>query len=288
MKWAVPLYKGLIKARLGDGTFQTCIVVGLDDATLIGGPPVMVAGRLADLRQSDAVIVDLVGASDKLARPAAVPGKPIPLQIGGFPRAQRSSSDCGRLGAGDAHVSIAARDLYDVLPRHAVRAARAQAPVVRASEGEGGGEHPAVVAERIRRATGLAAYTREAFTRLTVDYFMANTGIPVNLGSPSPWGSSWALRSQDKPSTTSRWIISGTWGAEGNGDLQRHAAGHDPAAGAGGRQHRLRARRRGRRRCLAPCWEHGVGVPAAVAATVAGAAAIISICLASAVISIRR
>jgi putative ABC transport system permease protein len=83
VEWAVPLYKGLIKARLEDGTFQTCIVVGLDDATLIGGPPVMVAGQLADLRQSDAVIVDLVGASDKLAKPAAVPGeRPIPLQIG--------------------------------------------------------------------------------------------------------------------------------------------------------------------------------------------------------------
>ena len=39
--WAVPMYKGLIKARLDDGTFQNCIVIGLDDATLIGGPPAM-------------------------------------------------------------------------------------------------------------------------------------------------------------------------------------------------------------------------------------------------------
>jgi putative ABC transport system permease protein len=44
------------------------------------------------------------------------------------------------------------------------------------------GEHPTIVAERIRRATGLAAYTREAFAQLTVDYFMSNTGIPVNFG----------------------------------------------------------------------------------------------------------
>ena len=54
VEWAVPLYKGLIKARLEDGTFQTCIVVGLDDATLIGGTPQMVAGQLADLRRSKA------------------------------------------------------------------------------------------------------------------------------------------------------------------------------------------------------------------------------------------
>src|SRR2546422_3134388 len=50
VQWAVPLYKGLLKARLSNGNFQTCNVVGLDDATLIGGPPTMVAGKLADLR----------------------------------------------------------------------------------------------------------------------------------------------------------------------------------------------------------------------------------------------
>ena len=37
--WAMPLYKGLIQARLVNGTFQTCILIGIDDATLIGGPP---------------------------------------------------------------------------------------------------------------------------------------------------------------------------------------------------------------------------------------------------------
>jgi len=44
------------------------------------------------------------------------------------------------------------------------------------------GEDPAVVAERIRQATGLAAYTRDGFAQLTVNYFMENTGIPLNFG----------------------------------------------------------------------------------------------------------
>jgi putative ABC transport system permease protein len=43
----------------------------------------MVTGQLADLRRSDTVIVDVVGASEKLAKPVPVPsGKPIPLTIG--------------------------------------------------------------------------------------------------------------------------------------------------------------------------------------------------------------
>ena len=64
--WAMPLYKGLIKARLTNGNFQTCNVIGLDDATLIGGPPEMIEGRLEDLRRADSVIVDQYGANEKL------------------------------------------------------------------------------------------------------------------------------------------------------------------------------------------------------------------------------
>src|SRR5258708_17426808 len=56
--WAVPLYKGLLKARLDNGNFQTCNVICLDDATLIGGPPCMLEGKLADLLRADSLIVD--------------------------------------------------------------------------------------------------------------------------------------------------------------------------------------------------------------------------------------
>src|SRR5258706_12815870 len=52
VKWAVPLYKGLLKARLSNGSFQTVNCFGLDDTTLIGGPPEMVVGKLEDLRRS--------------------------------------------------------------------------------------------------------------------------------------------------------------------------------------------------------------------------------------------
>src|SRR5579862_3569945 len=47
VQWAVPLYKGTLAVRRTDGTYQTCIVVGLDDETLMGGPPKMLEGRLS-------------------------------------------------------------------------------------------------------------------------------------------------------------------------------------------------------------------------------------------------
>src|SRR5207249_4530549 len=38
------------------------------------------------------------------------------------------------------------------------------------------------VCDRITAVTGLGAYTREGFKKLTVQYFMKNTGIPINFG----------------------------------------------------------------------------------------------------------
>ncbi len=44
------------------------------------------------------------------------------------------------------------------------------------------GQNLEILADRIHRATGLAAYTREGFKTLTLSYFMKNTGIPINFG----------------------------------------------------------------------------------------------------------
>ena len=61
VSWAVRLYKGLTRSRLADGNFQQTILLGLDDATLVGAPPKMILGNLFDLRKPDAVIMDLEG-----------------------------------------------------------------------------------------------------------------------------------------------------------------------------------------------------------------------------------
>jgi putative ABC transport system permease protein len=79
--WAVPLYKGSITARMPDGTTQHTQLIGLDDATLIGGPGEMISGALADLHVSDAVIVDADAARDRLSHRNA-DGTSRMLQIG--------------------------------------------------------------------------------------------------------------------------------------------------------------------------------------------------------------
>src|SRR5262245_40945816 len=61
VQWAVRLFKGLPRAKAPDGKFRVVILMGLDDATLVGGPGRMLLGSVADLNQPDAVIIDRAG-----------------------------------------------------------------------------------------------------------------------------------------------------------------------------------------------------------------------------------
>lgn len=182
VEWAMPLYKGLLKARLTDGTFQTCNVVGLDDTTLIGGPPLMLAGRLEDLRRSDSIIVDIDGIKEKLTKPSGTAkGKSIQLKIGD----SLELNDHRAIIVGIAKVTRTFQSqpvVYTTYSR-----AKSYAPkerkllsfvLVKAKSGQNLTE----LAKRIRDSTGLAAYTSDEFKELTYQYFIKNTGIPINFG----------------------------------------------------------------------------------------------------------
>src|SRR3954465_5908408 len=79
VEWAVPMYKAYLRVRLPDGTLVQSRVIGVDDATLTGGPPEVTQGKLADLRQDRAVLVheDQARTTLKLRR-----GEDRPLRIG--------------------------------------------------------------------------------------------------------------------------------------------------------------------------------------------------------------
>jgi len=183
VEWAMPLYKGLLKARLDNGTFQTCNVIGLDDATLIGGPPVMLEGKLQDLRRSDGVIVDIDGARDKLAKPPLVPGgKPTPLKLGDT--LELNDNRAIVVGIAKTTKTFQSQPVIYTTYSRAVRYAPRERKMlsfvlVKAMPGQ---DIPAL-ARRIRKSTGLAAYSRKEFIDLTWNYFMKNTGIPITFGT---------------------------------------------------------------------------------------------------------
>jgi putative ABC transport system permease protein len=188
VQWAVPLYKGLLKTRLSNGNFQTCNVIGLDDATLIGGPPAVIEGRLEDLRRSEAVIVDAVGAVGKLANvPTGANGepiegaKPVPLKVGDT----LELNDHRAVVVGLCNVSRTFQSqpvIYTTYSRATTFAPRERKLLSFVLVKARPDIDIATLCDRIHATTGLLAVPRDEFKWTTVKYFMYYTGIPINFG----------------------------------------------------------------------------------------------------------
>jgi putative ABC transport system permease protein len=177
--WAVPLFKSQLDVRLGGGRETACSLVGLDDATLIGAPP-MTVGKLSDLRQADAVIVDAAQADNKLAHLDAS-GKRIPLRIGDH----IEINDHQAIVAGFCRVRrnfFWQPILYTTYTRALLFAPQQRRMLTFILAKADPGENPQTVADRIARATGLAAYTTHGFSALTARYVITQTGIAINFG----------------------------------------------------------------------------------------------------------
>lgn len=178
VQWAVGLYKGALQARLDDGTFQNCVIVGLDDSTLIGGPPKMVTGQLSDLRQAYAVIVDEAGARGKLARKGP-DGRRIPLKIGDS--LELNDNRCVVVGICRVTQTFQNIPVIYMTYSRATLVAPSQRKMLSfvLAKAKPGADVPAVCA-RIG-ALGLKAYTPTEFKKLTFWYFLKYTGMPINF-----------------------------------------------------------------------------------------------------------
>lgn len=182
VKWAKPLYKGNIQARLSDGSFQNCSLIGIDDATLVGGPPEMIEGKLEDLRRSNSIIVSLEDSKDKLANPSKMPGgKKEPLKIGDT--IELNDKYAVVVGIAKTTRTFQSQPIIYTRLTQAISFIPPQRNIlnfvlVKAKDGQ----DLTHLAEKITNKTQLAAYTREGFIKRTVSYYLYNTGIPINFG----------------------------------------------------------------------------------------------------------
>ncbi len=194
--WAVPLYKGQIKARLSDGTFQNCNVIGIDDGSMVGAPPEMVPdangrlGVLADLRRSEGIFVDQDGAKGKLAK--VLPDDTRrPLVIGDT----LELNDRRAVVVGICKVTPTFQSqpvIYTTYSRATLFAPRERKLLSFILVKVGDGANIDTVRQQIAEQTGLQALPHagaavpfgffESFKGKTVTYFMINTGIPINFG----------------------------------------------------------------------------------------------------------
>jgi len=174
VEWAVPLYKGLLRARLSNGDYHQITLTGLESSTLIGRPAEVLEGRFEDVLQPDAVVLDqwavermggpsvikigtVFELNDKLARVVAIAKTQksftnIPVVYTTYERAIR-------------YIPRERRTLSYVLAK-----AKDGVPV-------------AEVTKRIHEQTGLGAFTAEDFGWKTIGWVLKNTGIGINFGT---------------------------------------------------------------------------------------------------------
>ncbi|MFO0808400.1 MAG: ABC transporter permease [Gemmataceae bacterium] len=188
--WAVRMYKGPVRCRLDGGQFRNAILVGLDDATLIGAPPKMLAGSFDGLRKPDGVIVDKGGyeymwpaekgtirtEGYKLGkvfemndRRAVLVGvcqvsMPFTSQPVMYTRYSQASSYAPR------ERNLMSFVLAKSLPGHDLGAVCRRI------------ESTTAVSRSDGHAARLSALTQEDFFWKTIRYFLETTGIPINFG----------------------------------------------------------------------------------------------------------
>jgi putative ABC transport system permease protein len=178
VEWAVPMFKKYLPVQLPDGTVVQCRVIGLDDATLVGGPPEMVQGSLSDLRQDRAIFINEAQAGTTLSL----------TRTGG-----RALKVGDRVAVNDNEAIVAGtfratREFFwDPVVYTTYSRALNWAPperkmlsfiLVKAKPGA----DLRRIATQIKNTTGLSAYTGPQFDRKSTTDLLSRTGILVNFG----------------------------------------------------------------------------------------------------------
>jgi putative ABC transport system permease protein len=183
VRWAMPLYSGIQRIRLNSGSFKTVQLIGIDAATLAGGPVRMVEGKLEDLRLPNTVVIDELAAS------RFSEDKQHPIGIGD--RFEINDIEARVVGVCEAMRSFTGGPYLWTTYERALQytpASRKMLSAVIAAPAEG--FTAAEAAAEITRATGLRAYVNEGFgdnpkdfNTSTVWWYVKNTGIPISFGT---------------------------------------------------------------------------------------------------------
>ena len=174
--YAVPLYAGILQARVADGSFKPVQIIGLDATTLVGRPPRILAGRLEDLRLPNTVMIDELAVTRLSLDPKR------PLRIGdSFEINDREARVIGicrtdRHFFGYPYVYTTYEQALQFAPP-----TRKMLSMVLAEPAAGFTAEQA--ARQIERETHLKAYTEAEFSASTLRWFFRNTGIPASFGT---------------------------------------------------------------------------------------------------------
>jgi putative ABC transport system permease protein len=187
VRWAMPLYSGIQRVRLADGTYKTVQLIGIDAASLAGAPARMVEGRLEDLRLPNTVVVDQL-ALERLSLDKDHP-KDHPLKIGD--RFEINDIEARVVGTCKAMRSFTGGPYiwttYERALQYTPQSRKMLSAVIAAPAD---GVTPEEAAAEIEARTGMKAYVNRSFggdgrdfNTATVWWYVKNTGIPISFGT---------------------------------------------------------------------------------------------------------
>jgi putative ABC transport system permease protein len=204
VEWAVPLYKGQGRAKLTTWVWadpnsleppeqrdrvpqdiiEQVIVLGLDDATLVGLPQKLWVGDFRDLWRPDAIIVDRVGLR-KLFPTQGGESSTDPAYLSYFLGRELEMNDRRAVIVGICEATRTFQSfpvVYTTYSRAKLFIPQERKPMTFVLAKARPSSDPNEVARNIERATGLKAKTSKDFAWMTILYYLKYTGIPINFG----------------------------------------------------------------------------------------------------------
>jgi putative ABC transport system permease protein len=197
VRWAMPLYSGIQRVRLEDGSFKTVQLLGIDAASLAGGPGRLIEGNLEDLRLPNTVVIDEL-ATVRLSNNPGDPTKKIRIgdhfEINDVEARVVGICEAMQSFTGGPYIWTTYERALQYTPQ-----SRKMLSAVIAAPIEGMSSEEA--AAEIERTTGLRAYANRDFgsnprdtvtekgkkygdfNTSTVWWYVKNTGIPVSFGT---------------------------------------------------------------------------------------------------------
>ena len=171
--WAVPLFKTSAPVKTLDGRIDNAMVLGVDDASLIGLPRIILLGRPEDLRRPDAIAIDQAGYI------RLWPGEPLrlgrELELNDHRAVIVAITQASPAFSANIVIHAPYSRAVTFLPqgRNTLSFVLARAAP---------GHTPGEVAKAISARTGVQALSSADFRWKTIAFYLANTGIPISFG----------------------------------------------------------------------------------------------------------
>ncbi len=174
--WAVPLFCTVQQTKLHNGNFKPIMLVGIDSATLVGRPPLMLNGRLEDLRLPNSVIID------DLAVQRLSAGRTRPLGLGDTFEINDKEARVVGICKADRHF-FGYPYVYSTYDQALLFSPKTRKMLSLVLAEPLPGWTRDQVAQQIERETHLRAFTEQKFFWDTIWWYFRNTGIPTSFGT---------------------------------------------------------------------------------------------------------